>query len=400
MAALQDSRRDDSELNPELAYHTLPAATARAFRLLSVHPGPSASTAAVAALTGLTSSGAHSTLASLSRAHLTEAVPGNRERWRMGDLVRAHSQRLSDAQAAIDGREHARNRLLRYYQSATEAADDWLRGLPPIPVPQEFTDRDGALAWLDAERASLIAAAQMAADTGRDQAAKSLPLLMAHYLNFRGLFDDLLAATAIGLDAARRLGDRVAEGEALNNLGAALSGLRRYDEAITAYRDAAAIFRQTGYHRAEGESLTNLGIALSGLRRYDEAITAHRDAAAIFRQSGDHHAEGTALNNLGIAQRAVRRDHEARTAYQDAVAIFRETGDRHGVAMALGNLGNLLRALGRSAEAVTAYLEAADIFRETGDHPRELATLGSLKAVQGDAVASGPVGLSAATGVM
>ena len=138
-------------------------------------------------------------LASLSRAHLAEAVPDSRERWRMPDLVRAHAQRLSDAQAVVDGREHARDRLLCYYQTTAEAADGRLRGLPPIPVEPKFTDRDGALAWLDAERASLIAVARMALGVGRDQAAKSLPLLMAYYLNFRGLFDDLLAATTIGL---------------------------------------------------------------------------------------------------------------------------------------------------------------------------------------------------------
>jgi tetratricopeptide (TPR) repeat protein len=242
-----------------------------------------------------------------------------------------------------DGREQARDRLLCYYQTAAEAADGRLRGLAPIPVPQEFTDRDGALAWLDAERASLIAVVRMAIGVGRDQAAKSLPLLIAYYLNFRGLLDDLLATTAIGLDAARRLGDRAAEGEALSNLGAALSGLRRYDEALAAYQDAAAIFRQTRNRAAEGTALNNRGIVLRALRRYDEALAA----------------------------------------YQDAVAIFREAGDRHGLAMALGNLGNVFQSLGRSAEAIDAYREAIGIFRRTGDQPRKLATLGSLTAVQG-----------------
>ena len=53
-------------------------------------------------------------------------------------------------------------------------------------MPEEFTDRNGALAWLDAERLCLVAMVRMAADTGREQAAKSLPLLMAQYLGFRG----------------------------------------------------------------------------------------------------------------------------------------------------------------------------------------------------------------------
>ena len=39
-------------------------------------------------------------------------------------------------------------------------------------------------------------------------------------------------------------------------------------------------------------------MALQQVRRFDEAITAHQDAAAIFRETGDRHREGAALGNL------------------------------------------------------------------------------------------------------
>ena len=55
------------------------------------------------------------------------------------------------------------DQTLDYYLITTEAADERLRGLPPVPVTHEFTDRKGALDWLDAERASLVAAVQAAA---------------------------------------------------------------------------------------------------------------------------------------------------------------------------------------------------------------------------------------------
>jgi hypothetical protein len=45
-------------------------------------------------------------------------------------------------------------------------------------------------------------------------------------------------------------------------------------------------------------ALTNLGGALRQVRRFEEAITAHQDAAAIFRETGDRHREGIALDNL------------------------------------------------------------------------------------------------------
>jgi Flp pilus assembly protein TadD len=80
--------------------------------------------------------------------------------------------------------------------------------------------------------------------------------------------------------------------------------VRRFDEAITAHQDAAAIFRETGDRHSEGGALTNLGIALAGVRRFDEAMNAHQDAAAIFRETGDRHSEDIAVNNLKLAQAA------------------------------------------------------------------------------------------------
>ena len=68
-------------------------------------------------------------------------------------------------------REQARDRLLGYYLISADAADDHLRALAGMPVPAGFAGRDEALAWLDAERPSLVAAVTMAAGTGRDQVA-------------------------------------------------------------------------------------------------------------------------------------------------------------------------------------------------------------------------------------
>ena len=78
----------------------------------------------------------------------------------------------------------------------------------------------------------------------------------------------------ISRDAARRLGDAGNEAAALDNLGVALRRVRRFEEAITAHQDAAAIFRETGDRHGEGIALGNLGVALAAMRRFEEAITA------------------------------------------------------------------------------------------------------------------------------
>ena len=363
----------------KLSYRQLGEVAARVFRLLPVNPGPDVSTAAAAALADLPADDARTMIGQLVRAHLVEAAAGASGWWQMHDLLRLYANQRSDADS--DEREQARDRLLRYYLDTACAADDHLRALSGRPVPADFTDRDSALAWLDAERPSLIAAVAMAASTGRDQVAMMLSLNLSTYLSWRRHFDDWLYITMLCRDAARRLHDRIAEAGALNNLGSALNKVRRFDEAITAHQDAATIYRQTGDRRGEGMALGNLGIALKEVRRFDEAITAHQDAATIYRQTGDRDGEGRTLNNLGTTLQEMRRFDEAITAYQDAATIFREIGYRHGEGMALGNLGASLVGTAQWKEGVTAYQDAAVIYGEIGDLDGVSRTLNNIGIV-------------------
>ena len=359
----------------ELSYRQLDEDAARMFRLLPAGPGPDVSTEAVAELTGWPAHQARAAIGRLVRAHLVE--PGGvRGRWRMHDLLHLYARQIPDN--GPDERELAVGRLLAWYLRRTDAADDHLRALAGEPVPAEFTGRDDALAWLDAERPGLISAVTMAAGTGRHREAMRLPLNLNEYLQWRRRFDDWLAVIAVSRDSARQLNDKGGEAAALTNLGVALVEVRRFEEAVSAHRDAAAIFRETGDRHREGTALTNLGLALRYVRRFEEAISAHQDAAAIFREAGDRHSEGLALVGLGLALAAVRRFEEAVSAHQDAAAIHREAGDRHSEGMVLNNLGLALREVRRFDEAVSAHQDAAAIFRETGDRHREGAALTNL----------------------
>ncbi len=365
----------------ELSYRRLDETSARVFRLLPVNPGPDISTAAAAVLADLPVREARGVLAGLARAHLAEAALGASGRWRMHDLLRLYAQRPSDTHAEADGREQARDRLLGYYLTWTRAADRHLRALPGMAVPEEFTGRDDALDWLDTERASLVAAVNMAAGNARDQIAMELPVDLGEYFLWRRRFDDQLAVGVVSLDAARRLGDRMYEAAALASLGIALGELRRFEEAISAHQEAAAILRETGDRHGEGMALTNLSVALREVRRFEEAITASEQDLVICRETGDRRGEGMALTGLGLALAEVGRLEEAITAHQEAVAIFRETGDRHGEGMAVANLGFALATGGRRfEEAITACQDAAAILRETGDRHGESMVLGNLGA--------------------
>jgi tetratricopeptide (TPR) repeat protein len=94
------------------------------------------------------------------------------------------------------------------------------------------------------------------------------------------------------------------------------------------------------------EALTNLGNALKGQNRFEEALACYDKALALNPESV------AALNNCGDALFALRRPAEALAAYDRAVAIAPTS------LVALNNRGNALRALRRPVEALASYSDA------------------------------------------
>lgn len=361
-----------------LSYRRLTGASARLFRLLALNPGPDVSTAAAAVLAGLPESQTRRLLSGLARAHLAEPAPGAAGRWRMHDLLHLYARRLCRDHAGDGDHQRARARLLAYYLDMASAADMSLRARPGSAGSAEFTRQDDALAWLDAEQATLTAAVTLAADAGEDETALNLSLRLAEYFSRRRKPDDRLVTARAGLKAARRLGSPPGEADALNNFGLAMRNLWQPGEAITAHQAAARIFRLTGDRNGEGKALANLSIALQQADRNDEAITASEDAAAIFRETGNRLGEASALSNLSLILRTMQQPGRAISASEDAIGIFRQLGDRYNEAKAVDSLGLVLRYNRQLTEAIAAHQDAVAIHRETGNRQGEGSALGNL----------------------
>jgi tetratricopeptide (TPR) repeat protein len=343
------------------------------FRLLPANPGPELSTEAVGALTGLPASRAAGHLRVLRRAHLLE--PGSAaDRWRLHDLVLLYARRL----ATPAERQPAVEQLLRFYTATAKQANDRFIALPGDPVPARFADLNEALAWLDTEYANLVAAVDLAADTGDQATAATLPGHLAEFFRRRRYLAHWLATASTAAAAAGHLDDLHAKAWASSNLGTALTSVRRFDEAVAAHQQAIDFHRATGDRHDEGMALTDLGNALAGVRRFEEAVAAHQQAAALLRRTGDRRGVGIALTNLAHVLFELRRFDEAVTATTADVAICHELGDRNGEATALNNLGSGLRELGRLDEAIAAHQQAVEIHRVTGDRYGEGFALNNL----------------------
>ncbi|HTU76592.1 MAG TPA: tetratricopeptide repeat protein, partial [Trebonia sp.] len=366
------------------SYRHLDPAAARAFRLAGLHPGPDIEPYAAAALTGSSLEQARATLGTLARAHMIQSTePG---RYGMHDLLRAYARE----QATRDGQEEqheALTRLLDHYLQTASMAMDTLypaeRDLrsripaPAAPIPP-VTDPAAARAWLDAERATLVAVAVHAAGYGWPAHATRLASTLYRYLDAGGHYPEAMVIHAHARRAAAVIGDQAAEATALNGLGVAHWRAGRLAQATRHHREAMVLFRAVGDQAGEARSLHGVGIAELDQHRYREAAGHLQRALALFRAVGDRLGESRALGNLGVIERRLGRYQQALEHQEQSLALCQEIDNPDGVGTALNRLGFISLTLGRYQQAEEYFRRALVLSREVGDRNDEADALNNL----------------------
>ncbi|GIJ61824.1 AfsR/SARP family transcriptional regulator [Virgisporangium aurantiacum] len=362
------------------SYRHLPADVARVFRLFGLHPGRDADAYAVAALADTDLDAARRALDLLARAHLVH--PTGADRFGMHDLLWAYAK----DEAATDDRRAALGRLFDYYLATAATAIDLLYPaeahrrprVPAVttPVP-DLGDPAAARRWLDAERACLRATAGYAATDGWPTFSIRLPALLFRYLA-GGLHDDGLAIFRHGRHAARQVGDRAGEANAINGIGSAYAQVGRHAAAAEQFNRALRLFGEVGDRTGEARARTNLGLTDERLGRYASAADQHERALANFRHVGDRTGEARALTNLGIVEQRLGRHAAAGDHLRQAYDLFSLLGDRTGEASALDKLGTVDAELGRYEPAVDHHQRSLALYRQLGNRRGEAGVLDNL----------------------
>jgi tetratricopeptide (TPR) repeat protein/DNA-binding SARP family transcriptional activator len=388
-ARLADERRRLGELRVgdldvrasfALSYQDLPATEARTFRLLGLLETPDITPGPVAALTDTAVHHAEATLERLLDGRLLEQThPG---RYRLHDLLRLFAREQAEAQEPTGQQDAARARALRWYLTTAGHADELLKPTgqrpPTRPPTAPFADRATALAWLDDERANLVAATRHAAthpDPTVAAIAWRLGDTLFRYFDLRKHWSAWQAVCEPAVRAARLVGGPADQARALNRLGIVYREQRRLAEAMAQQQQALAIARQAGDPDVEGAILNNLGITYQDQRDFPAAIACHRQRLAIARQLGDRYSQGATLNNLGDVYREQGRYPEATTCLQQSLEIFRDLDERRALAMVLNNLGEVACAQGRHHDAIAHHRQGSTISHEVGDRYSEAINL-------------------------
>ncbi|GAA0275036.1 tetratricopeptide repeat protein [Cryptosporangium japonicum] len=373
------------ELALHLSYQHLPAPRQTLLRRLAAHPGPDFDVHACAALLDVGPDEAGAVLRGLVEEHLVQR--SDAERYVLHDLVRAYAaERARDDERPADRRD-AVTRLFDHLLHAAAAAMNALSPAerhrrPELPRPPAthlgFTDATRARAWLDGERTTLIAACTEAARAGRAEYVVRMAGTIYTYLDNGGYPADAVTVHTRARDAARQLGDEVAEAVALTNLGMAWWQLGDYPTAVSHLRQALAVHRAAGDLRGEARALGNLGVVYSTSGRGDLAAEYQRRALEVFRQVGDRVGEANTVTNLAAAHAQLGHPAEAVEYSGQGLLLFRKLRHRGGEATALTNLGDGHLALGEFDRSVEWYRQALPIFRDLGERYGECCALNGL----------------------
>ncbi|MFE2041323.1 ATP-binding protein [Streptomyces sp. NPDC059477] len=390
----------------DYSYEGLAPDTARAYRLLGLHPGPDISLEAAAAAVRLPADDTATLLERLVDASVLET--GDDDRYRFHDLIRLHARQRAEAEDSDSDRADVIRRLLEHYLSFTATADrtvtplDWHLG-PAGPAPDRppaYATRREALDALERELPNLMAVLRAGHERGYDPLVWQLAEVMWSLFLLRKHFDDWTEAYRLGIAATTRCADPAARSRMHHHLGFALHNLSRAEEALQQGVAARAAAREAGHEQAQAEALGLMGMAHRSLGHLDEAIEAQRASVALHHGSGRVRPEALARRRLGQALCAAERFEEAIVELTQGRDLAASLPDNLVKAMTTVWLADALTRDGRPGEAVGMAQDAWSALTESGSsqyRAQALMVWGEAEEELGDLEgARGPGGRSRA----
>jgi tetratricopeptide (TPR) repeat protein len=173
----------------------------------------------------------------------------------------------------------------------------------------------------------------------------------------------------------------------------------RYASAQVGFERMRDVAQRIGNRRAEGDALQNIANTMYFQRNYQGALEAYQAMLVIVRERSDDEGIAAALQGVAIVRYSFAEYGVALSAYREALAILDRLQDQGAVARTLINTGNVLYVQGDFSNAIADFTRSREISRSVKNASGEadaLEGLGRVFLAQGDYAAA----LDAFTGVL
>ncbi|MDZ7371335.1 MAG: tetratricopeptide repeat protein, partial [candidate division KSB1 bacterium] len=357
--------RWDMERVFDLSYLDLSDADRARFRALGVfHPTGFAPEAA-AFVWGVELPEARATLSRFINLSLVKIVPGERERYRLHDLLDEYAAEKLRQNPAEEAEK--RNILA-----------EWLITL----FSSHFTDDRSTAPHVADERANLLISCEWA---HRQKNASLLGRLVTQSRNwFYNLFKEDWTSWLVWLEACLQLGlsDKQLKANVLKAIGDVQQFRKEIDAALASYNEALKLFRQVGAKLGEANVLKAIGDVQQFRDERDAALASYNEALKLFRQVGDRLGKANVLQAIGDVQQFRDERDAALASYNEALKLFRQVGAKLGEANVLKAIGDVQQFRKEIDAALASYNEALKLFRQVGDRLGEANVLKAIGDVQ------------------
>jgi tetratricopeptide (TPR) repeat protein len=334
------------------------------FWYLGLHPGTSFDVHAAAALRGICVAEARALLDALhGEGLLTETAW---RRYGMHDLIRRYARDRLGQSISSGEQETAMARLLDYYQHTAGLA----------------RHDQAALAWLRAERGSLLACLDYATTRHMPGRIVALTAGLSEVLRRDGPWDEAVTRHERAALAAAGLRDRPAQADALLSLAHAHWMTTNFPAAARTAARALAMFAELGDRHGEADASVLLAETQRQRAAYPAAALLLKRALSIYAELHDRFGQAKALISLAVVRRLTGEFSSAACTVQRAICLSRELGLQREHAQALVLLGDLRRDTGDLPAAITAAEQALSLNRDAGDQAGQARALWTLGAAQ------------------
>jgi tetratricopeptide (TPR) repeat protein len=162
----------------------------------------------------------------------------------------------------------------------------------------------------------------------------------------------------IALHAAYNAGNRLAQADALTDIGDMQYLMGDYKAATESLSRSLEIYRGLADRRGEANALTALDAVQQVMGDYRAATGSLARALELYRDLGDPLGEANALSNLGAVQQVMGDYRAAETSFTRSLELYRDLHNGLGEVQVLNNLGELSLVSAHPWEARTWHEEA------------------------------------------
>lgn len=392
VALLSDERRRLDELSEgesqvragfALSYRCLSDEAARLYRLLGLLEIPDFAPWLGAAALDTDSATAERLLEQLVDAQFLDVAGTDatgRPRYRFQNLLRLYAHERAHDKESEPQRQAARERVFSGALSLADQAHRRFYGgdfsiihgtavRRPLPADVTADLANRPLEWLEAERLTLSAVVEQAAELGLDELAWDLAMSTVVLFETRDHTDDWRACAENALVATRAAGNVRGQGAMLHILGALEMRLRRFPEAEENFAAALALHTRAGERHGRALVLRSMAMIDEMRGELRRAMSRSTEALEVFRAVGDLSSEAHVLNNM--AQIELDRGSVGRAAElaRESVRVAEVIGEgcSRSLALATHRLGRVLLAQGRFVRAEEALLRMVRIVQDNSD---------------------------------